>query len=555
MEIIGRLFVRRFVYLFGIIFVITSLSPLQWTWANEIKKESLTQLANQLGFWKYQGSASANSSIQKPIKIAILDNGFFGYDDAIGKSLPASTQYHEGPIKAQQASMETHGLAMAQVVSGLLESILPKDLYQIHLFSSYGYTNLKSAIENVVQNHFDIVLYSIVWDYGGNGDGNGFINALVSKATDAGILWINASGNTAKSTWTSKIENSGDGWVRLPGPHQSVQIRCPESKDNSDCPLRIVLSWNDFSDSTEVGTDKDLDLYLTDENLNVLKSSTLKQNKFSSKPNENLSLYPREIIEYVVQPGLYYARVKMKSNNFDSEKDVLRIVTPGIHSFQVDTTFTETLMPPADHPQVITVGAIDSEHSSRSSQRLKPEVYFPSRVTMEDSEFEIRGSSTAAAVAAAASLVLRYRLPAIDRKNLIEGLKVFSQGPSAVDRVTTALHRPLPTKKDKFGRPCYSLARLPSEFFPNADSFFQLLNRSTGIWTVESNQGLLILTSIDPFAHPLSPQKTLESDRLYLTPRGLIKRSHEDARGAPPGRNTTVEVLQMAPNEVICPLF
>ena len=302
---------------------------------------NLDEVARLLNIDAYSDYKPRSTSV----KIAILDNGFRYVAKEIGKTLPENTVYHPGSIPVDPATEESHGLFMAQIVSGLLARTAHGSLpYQMHLYSAFGYTNFKEAIDAAVADHVDIILYSQVWEYGGNGDGHGFINAAVSKAVASGIIWINASGNFNDGMFRSSIERAPDDWVKLPAPNNSVRVRCLHHPRNSEdaadkgkkaeastdeCQLRVVLSWNDFHDDVNEGTDKDLDLVLTDDTMNVIETSALVQVKSNPDDMPGRSLYPREIIEAKVAPGLYNVRVKMRSQNFAKAHDQLRITVSG----------------------------------------------------------------------------------------------------------------------------------------------------------------------------------------------------------------------------------
>src|SRR5690606_5114880 len=100
---------------------------------------------------------------------------------------------------------------------------------ELHLYHTYGYSNLKAAVEDAIKRKVDIVLYSQTWEYGGNFNGRGFINALVNKALDSGILWINNAGNFGRSTFNAPVRSGKDSWVELPGKNSSVEIRCAKN--------------------------------------------------------------------------------------------------------------------------------------------------------------------------------------------------------------------------------------------------------------------------------------------------------------------------------------
>jgi hypothetical protein len=369
---------------------------------------NMSDIVAKTGIDRYRDSVS-----QRTIKVAILDNGFAGRE-----KFADLVTYHAGPVAVDPTNEESHGSYMAQIVMGLLDRT-PNIQYQLHLFSSYGYTNLKAAVDTVVDQGFDVVLYSQVWEYGGNGDGYGFINAVVNKATSNGTIWINASGNFGNATYLAPIEVLNDQWAYLPSPNQGVRVRCRENSTGK-CKLRAVLSWNDFKNVPEVGTNKDLDLVLTDDTLKVIRTGGLQQVESGSAPGT--SLYPREIVEAELTPGLYELRAKARSTNFTKANDMLRIVTSGDYVEQVDITDRrETLLAPADNESVITVGATDSEKSSASARMGKPEFSLPSEVQLNNGD-SFKGSSNSAAMTAALATVSRALNPRATRAQVLEFL-------------------------------------------------------------------------------------------------------------------------------------
>ena len=181
-------------------------------------------------------------SPRKALKVAVFDNGFRGAREAIGSSLPANTEIHNGPV-ALPGEEEVHGFYMARIfwslvsLGGESQRFAPAEF---HLYNTYGYSNFEAAVNDAIARGIDIVLYSQTWEYGGNFDGRGFINTLVNKALRHGILWINDAGNFGDSTFNSPIQTGKDSWVKLPGKNSSVEIRCEENPLGK-CPFRRRL--------------------------------------------------------------------------------------------------------------------------------------------------------------------------------------------------------------------------------------------------------------------------------------------------------------------------
>nr|BFD61712.1 hypothetical protein BdHM001_03930 [Bdellovibrio sp. HM001] len=374
-------------------------------------------LKNSLGFTPYYSAQNPG----RKLKIAVLDKGFFGYEKEIGRTLPVGTRYVAGPVANPENLKVVHGLKMAQILISMMTNDMKATQWipELTLYNAFGFSNFKAAIDDVIARQYDLVLYSEVWEYGGNFDGGGFINAEVNRATRAGVIWVNAAGNFALTTYNGPITNGHDNWVQMPDQNNALALRC-QAAAGKKCPAKIVLSWNDFKDNVEEGTTKDLDLALTDDLLNVIQSSALKQSDDRNEGRPGFSKYPREIISVELQPGLYFLRVKNRSNNF-TQRDQLRLTADGEGLVMPSHSRGETLLNPADNPTVITVGASDSDRSSTSFFRDKPDLLAPSSLKLEDGT-EYRGSSNSAAIVAAGLGLLKSREPRMTRVDLLNAV-------------------------------------------------------------------------------------------------------------------------------------
>ena len=168
---------------------------------------------------------------------------------------------------------------------------------------------------------------------------------------------------------------------------------------------------------------------MTDDTLNIVASSQLIQTDnpaFEDRPG--YSLYPREIIETSLSPGLYYARVKIRSQNF-GDSDRLRITASGNGIELPRHDPNESLLVPADRPDVIAVGASDTPMSSRSVALNKPDVSIGSLTRLSATE-QYLGSSTASAAIAGATALLKELHPDWDRGTLTQALKEQAGSPA-----------------------------------------------------------------------------------------------------------------------------
>lgn len=387
----------------------------------------------------------------RKIKIAVIDNGFYGYEKELGKSLPQDTIYHAGAASDADKidNRGLHGLFMAQMIHQLLVKSGAKTDVELHLFYAFGYTKFADAVKTVVNDKFDIVLYSQVWEYGGNGDGRGFINALVNEATEKGVIWINASGNFGQLTRIAPVDGKVEGadeWVHFKNP-MTFKVECTVKKGEL-CGVRLVLSWNDFKDNADTGTDKDLDLFLLDSKKKVMLSSERHQKLTKDLSDPLASMFPRELIETKLAPGTYSLKVKVKSKNFSASQDQLRITLSGEGVSMNNPSIGETLLPPADNSSVIVVGASDDLNSNRSDENGKPDIWLKSLIRMKDGSAPFSTSIAAAMAAGVSSLHLGTGTPA-DRLALLEKLKPISRTDGVVKLIKSKAKNTAVAEKKK----------------------------------------------------------------------------------------------------------
>ncbi len=452
---------------------------------SSLRTDDLDRWAQDLGLWPIREPS------QRRVKIAILDNGFAGAAEQIGRNLPSRTQIRPGPVPVDPKSEDVHGTKMAEILAGLLDRGGVD--YELHLFSAFGYSNLKAATETVVREDFQLVLYAQVWEYGGNGDGRGFINALVTPVVQAGIIWVNAAGNFNQLMYRGRVERAFDDWASLPSPNQSVRVRC-ERTPTGKCPLRAVLAWNDFKDDVRTGTLKDLDLVLTDDTTRVLQTAGLRQRQTSEASAPGTSLYPREILEAELTPGLYHLRVKLRSTDW-TEQDELRISLQGEGLRLLDASVGESLLAPADHPDVIVVGASDSDRSSFSQRLGRPDLTLASLIRTESGQ-AYKGSSNAAAAAVArlAGLFSKLNVNVAWPRTRDEARALWSR---------SGAHRLSPPSRPQPGRPvefapthplgCYQLITLQTRL-----GFLNLFFQAGGHY-VATSLGPKLLVPADPW--------------------------------------------------------
>lgn len=346
------------------------------------------------------------------VKIAVLDNGFDGFDKDKGL-LPATAERLD--LTQYPAAASRHGLGMAQIIWAVTgqQQAGPK----FYLINSNGFSNFKAAVDYVIKNKIDIVLYSQVWPFGGNFDGTGFINEQVTRATQAGVIWINAAGNNHGLVYNGEVVRQRDPATSLMKFTFGDYLRFENKLDESE--VTITLSWTDFTGSELYNTSKDLDLFVYDEQERLVGSGELIQ-KGEAPPagtDSKLSSHARESVTLRgLERGNYRIRIKARSNNF-SATDRFRVLLKTDKQLVFhDASADGEIMPPADHPNVITVGERGdiSSDGPTADGRSKPDVLLDDATVAFTNGARSQGSSNAAALVAGAVALMKAEAARLD---------------------------------------------------------------------------------------------------------------------------------------------
>ena len=160
------------------------------------------------------------------VKVGIIDVGFKGLSSLMGTELPATDRarcYTDiGRFTTNLADCETgkaddiHGTAVAESLVDIAPQV---DLYIGHPVSP---GDLQAIADWMVSEGVSVINYSAVWTFDGPGNGTSpYGNSplrTVDRAVAGGVVWVNAAGNTAESTWFksgSSLTLDSDGLVEF----------------------------------------------------------------------------------------------------------------------------------------------------------------------------------------------------------------------------------------------------------------------------------------------------------------------------------------------------
>jgi len=324
------------------------------------------------------------------VTVAVIDVGFGGLTNA----------YRAGEI-AQDVVIESldytrnglelggpHGTGVAQIV----HNMAPKA--NLHLARIGNEVQLDRAVRDCVDRGVDIIVHSVGWVNTDFGDGTGVIADTVRRATDAGILWVNAAGNHATRHWLGTPEIGPQGWLEFePGVKElAVVVDVPSE-------IHIALTWDEWPQASS-----DFDLFLFDPRGNEVASSRRTQD--GDAP-------PTEFVAHFAERGRYTVRVRAERA---TEPVPIEIFSLG-HDLEPYIP-ESSILAPGNVAEVLTVGAIGlgnwdtgpqqpySSQGPTNDGRLKPDIMGPD--TVRNFAYpRFTGTSAAAPhVAAGAALLL-----------------------------------------------------------------------------------------------------------------------------------------------------
>lgn len=333
----------------------------------------------------------------KGIKIGVLDLGFGGYKDLLGRELPENVTVEVfGDDYAFNS--EVHGTACAEIIH---EMAPDAELYLAYYDGSDVAMGL--AVEWLINQGVDIISNST----GSNGltpmNGTGFAAELVNAAHDAGVFWVNAAGNEADVHYRGKFTDSNNDTIHEFSPDSEV---LPFIPFGPGVQTQIILSWNDWD-----AVNQDYDLGLFDKEGNLLgKSEEPQEGKAGQLPIEGFiyEFEDNEVYLLVIQNFEGRARGDATFDLFINGGLMHPDFTVADHS----------LSSPSDAQGSFAVGAVHwsddalepySSNGPTADGRTKPDMSAPSVVDSASYAPEAFDGTSAAAphVSGAAALVLQ----------------------------------------------------------------------------------------------------------------------------------------------------
>ena len=323
------------------------------------------------------------------IKVGIIDVGFIDYGSLMGSDLPdtviarcvTSSVSHTNNLTDCEVDSK-HGTAVAEAVFDIAPEA---EFYIANVI--YG-PDVREATDWMILNGVNVINFSageFISQAKGDGTSPFYDSALnaVDDAVNAGIIWVNAAGNSAESIWygTDYKDTDADGWIEINHDNylsSPVEDNCINL--SNDTGILVSMRW----DGDWTGPSKDLDVFLYLENVEVAGSDY--------QQSGNSGQYPTEEFIFTSNTAGTYC-IRIFDNTPNNKPDWVQLQVYGMYgeslSYYGDNltqNSSHTIGSPEESTNsgMLAVGATHlqntSEIASYSSQgptvdgRLKPEI-------------------------------------------------------------------------------------------------------------------------------------------------------------------------------------
>ena len=245
------------------------------------------------------------------IKVGIIDNGFEGFSGLMGTELPQSVRarcYPEGSDTPTNGITDcawngSHGTAVAESVMDIAPDV------SLYIANALSKGDLQAAVQWMIDQGVNVINHSVGWPFDGPGDGTSPNSwsplRSVDRAVGSGIVWVNAAGNDARTTWFGPPSDAdGDGAIEFAAEDErnGFVLSCGVTR----CALRIQMRWDDTWD----GAVRDLDLYIYDLDDNIeLRSEREQSGSNGHAPFESI---------YAKGSGAFYIGIVNRSGSLPS---------------------------------------------------------------------------------------------------------------------------------------------------------------------------------------------------------------------------------------------
>ena len=395
------------------------------------------------------------------IKVGIIDVGFTALRSLMGAELPLTVQvrcYTEiGAFTEDIYDCDGEGLHGTAVAESVFDIAPEATLY---IANPWSKGDLSRTVDWMISEGVSVINHSVGWTFDGPGDGSSPYSSsplvTADRAAEAGVLWVNAAGNSAEETWFGPYSDvDGDGLVEFDGTDELNTMILP----GGGCNIHTQLRWEDAWG----GATRDLDLYVVDTQTGetVASSGDVQAGNPGDVPYESV------IVSSIDGWSKYRYALAVVHRSGDAP-DWLQLTVWSGGTIE-HHTMRGSITNPAEsaHPGVLSVGAapwfdtsVVEDFSSRGpvpismpNGRVEPDLVAvdcgeTSVVPIEEEGRGFCGTSQAAPHVAGMAVLVRQRFPELTPEGVAEYLRNHAEGRGPI------------TPNNTWG---YGLARLPAQ--------------------------------------------------------------------------------------------